>query len=62
MDPQRSECTVSEDPQRLDIDAIHGYLVRPYWAEAIPRDLAERSVRGSLCVGLYRAPAQVGFS
>ncbi len=62
MEQTRGEYTVSDNPQRLDIDAIHAYLCRSYWAEAIPRDLVERGVRGSLCVGLYRGQAQVGFA
>lgn len=62
MEQTRGEYTVSDNPQRLDIDAIHAYLSRSYWAEAIPRELVERSARGSLCVGLYRGQAQVGFA
>lgn len=62
MEQTRGEYTVSDNPQRLDIDAIHAYLSRSYWAEAIPRELVERSARGSLCVGLNRGQAQVGFA
>lgn len=62
MEQTGGEYTVSDNPQRLDIDAIHAYLSRSYWAEAIPRELVERSARGSLCVGLYRGQAQVGFA
>jgi GNAT superfamily N-acetyltransferase len=55
--------TVSDDPQHLDLTAIHAYLRRAYWSEQIPFDIVERAVRGSLCIGAYDASgAQVGFA
>jgi GNAT superfamily N-acetyltransferase len=53
---------ISDDPARLDAGAIHAYLARSYWAAGIPREIVERSVRNSLCVGLYTAGGeQVGL-
>jgi GNAT superfamily N-acetyltransferase len=53
---------ISDDPTRIDIDAVHAYLSRSYWAEGIPRDVVARSIANSLCLGTY-APAgeQVGL-
>jgi len=56
------ETEVTTDPSRLDIDVIHGFLTRCYWAECIPREIVERSIRGSLCFGAFRRDAQVGFA
>jgi GNAT superfamily N-acetyltransferase len=53
---------VSTDADRLDLDVVHGYLSRSYWAEGIPRAVVARSIAGSLCFGLYEGPAQVGFA
>ena len=53
---------VSTDPGRLDLDAIHAYLARSYWATAIPREIVERSLRLSLCFGVYKDGGQVGFA
>ncbi len=55
--------TLSDDPSRLDLDAIHAYLSRSYWAANRPRDIVARSLENSLCVGLY-APTgeQVGLA
>jgi ribosomal protein S18 acetylase RimI-like enzyme len=55
--------TVSDDPARLDLQAMHAYLQRAYWSEQIPYEVLERAVRGSLCIGAY-APtgAQVGLA
>ena len=54
---------ISTEASRLDTDAIHAYLTRSYWSPGIPRDVVERALRHSLCVGVY-APdgAQVGLS
>lgn len=54
--------TVSTDPDRLDARAVHGYLTTSYWAEAIPLELVERSLRHSLCFGLYAPEGQVGLA
>jgi GNAT superfamily N-acetyltransferase len=53
---------ISDDPARLDLGAIHAYLARSYWSTGIPREIIERALRRSLCVGAY-APAggQVGL-
>jgi ribosomal protein S18 acetylase RimI-like enzyme len=58
------EYEISADPARLDIDAIHAYLTRSYWSPGIPRDIVERAIRHSLCLGAYATPggAQVGFT
>jgi len=54
---------ISTDPARLDLGLIHGFLSGSYWARGIPREVVERSVRGSLCFGLYEeGGSQVGFA
>jgi len=58
----RGGYTISTDPRRLDLAVIHGFLVRSYWAEEIPRDVMERSIAHSLPFGLYEGDAQVGFA
>ncbi len=54
--------TISADPDRLDLDVIHGFISGSYWAKAIPKALIERMVRHSLCFGVYHHEAQVGFA
>lgn len=53
---------ISFDPEDQQLDVIHGYLVRSYWAEGIPRETVARAVANSLCVGAYDDEAQVGFA
>jgi GNAT superfamily N-acetyltransferase len=55
------EVDTSQD--RLDIALIHDFLSRcSGWARGIPRDVLERAMAHSLCFGLYRDGAQVGFA
>lgn len=53
---------ISSESTAMDVDAIHAYLTRSYWAEGIPRALVERSIRGSLCFGLFSEREQIGFA
>jgi GNAT superfamily N-acetyltransferase len=62
FESRRCDYLISTDPARLDVTAIHAYLTRSYWCPGIPRDVVERSVRHSLCFGLYHGAAQVGLA
>ena len=53
---------LSFDPADQQLDVIHGYLSRSYWAEGIPRATVAKSVTNSFCVGAYDGDAQVGFA
>ncbi len=59
---RRGALRVGTDRAHLGIDVIHRFLADSYWAENIPRALVERSIRNSLCFGIYDGPAQVGFA
>jgi GNAT superfamily N-acetyltransferase len=53
---------VDTDPNRLDLSVVHGFLAGSYWARGIPFDAVERSVKNSLCFGLYDGELQIGFA
>ena len=57
----RGEYEISTDPSRLDLDAIIRMLRTTYWAAHRPSEVIEKSIRHSLCFGLYWRGAQVGF-
>ena len=60
---RRNEFLVSTNPTRLDLDVIHGFLSSCYWAKGIPRQIVARSIKHSLCFGVYDGSgAQVGFA
>lgn len=51
-----SDYLITDDPARLDVDAVHAYLTRSYWAAGIPRDVVARAMANSLCIGIYAPP------
>src|SRR5215510_14480704 len=60
---QRGRYTISTDETRLNLDLIHDYLSRSsYWAQGRPYEVVEKSVRRSLCFGVYEGDQQVGFA
>jgi len=60
--PEIPSVEISTDPSRFDLDVIHGYLARSYWAAGIPRETVERSIAGSLCFGAFDGDRQIGFA
>lgn len=59
----KGEYTISTDPARLDVPLIHRYLSEDsYWSQQIPYVIVEKSIQGSLCFGLYKGTAQIGFA
>lgn len=57
----RGEFTISTDPARQDVDAIHAFLARSYWAQGVAREVVAQAVQHSLCFGLFHRGRQVGF-
>jgi N-acetylglutamate synthase-like GNAT family acetyltransferase len=53
---------ISTDRSKLDVDVIHRFLARSYWAEGIPRETVVRSIENSLCFGVYDNARQIGFA
>jgi GNAT superfamily N-acetyltransferase len=50
--------TLSTDPAKLDIAAMHAYLSRSYWSPGIPLEIVAAAAKNSLCFGLYDAQGQ----
>lgn len=53
---------LSDDPARIDLDAVHAFLSRSYWSPGIAREKVARAMAHSLCFGVYDDGAQVGFA
>jgi len=54
---------ISDDKNLLDVGYVHNYLHnKSYWAEKIPFTVVEKSIRNSLCFGLYLHQQQMGFA
>jgi N-acetylglutamate synthase-like GNAT family acetyltransferase len=54
---------ISTDNNLLDMQVIYNYLDKDsYWANGIPFDKLERSIKNSLCFGVYFEGKQIGFA
>ncbi len=55
--------TITTDPARVDLDAVHAELTRSYWSPGIPRDVVAKGIVNSIPFSLL-APggAQAGFA
>jgi len=53
---------LSDDVSRLQVARVHGWLAGSYWSPGIARDLVERAIAGSHCLGAYDGDVQVGFA
>ncbi len=60
---RRGPLTVTTDPARIDVGAVHAFLRGAYWCEDIPRPVLERAIAHSLCFSLLAGDSrQVGFA
>lgn len=63
---RRDRWLVSDDPELIDLDVVHGELTRSYWSPGIPRETVARAIANSLCFGMYETSAgavsMVGFA
>ena len=62
MQATKDDFRISTDKNKIDVDCVHNFLRKSYWAENIPKDVVERSIRGSLCFGVYEGEKQIGFA
>ena len=62
MEWTKDDFTISTNKNKLNVRYIHSFLSRSYWAENIPVDVVQRSIKGSLCFGVYHSEQQVGFA
>ena len=59
----KQQFLISTDPAKLDADSIHAFLSKEFWdSEGVPKEVVERSIRGSLCFGVYDGQKQIGFA
>lgn len=58
----KEDYTISTDKNTLNIPYIHQFLTTSYWAEGIPVDTVQRSIKGALCFGVYKGQQQIGFA
>jgi GNAT superfamily N-acetyltransferase len=61
---ERSDaCVLSDDPSRVDLDVVHGFLTTAYWSPGVSRRTVARAITGSVVMGAYAPDGrQVGFA
>lgn len=51
------------DRDAMDVTTIHRYLSEEsYWAKNIPLELVQKSIKHSLCFGVFEGGKQIGFA
>ncbi len=58
----KGDCRISTDKASLNVDLIHDFLTKSYWAKGIPKETVAKSIEASLNFGVYKADEQVGFA
>ena len=58
----KEQFLITTNRSRLDVEMIHSFLTRSYWAKGIRREVVARSLENSLCFGVYRDTEQIGFA
>jgi GNAT superfamily N-acetyltransferase len=61
-DLTNGQYSVTADRSRIDVDAVHAYLTRSFWARGISKELVAKSIAHSLCFGVFENGAQVAFA
>jgi GNAT superfamily N-acetyltransferase len=56
------EYEITDDPTRIDLDAVCDFLGRSYWAKNRERCTILRSMTNAISFGVYRDGRQVGFA
>jgi GNAT superfamily N-acetyltransferase len=63
MEWQRDGYTISTDPARIDLTAVHAFLsTEAYWSLGVPLDVVKRAIEGSIGFGIYHGREQVGLA
>ena len=62
IEVRRGDLILSTDRSRIDIDAVFVMLRASHWGGAVTRDILDRSVENSVCVGVYRGGEQLAFA
>lgn len=62
MTIEKNQFTITTEKEKFDVEFIHSFLTRSYWAEGISKEVIKRSIDGALCFGLFENDKQIGFA
>ena len=59
---ERDDYLISTDKSKIDLEAIHNFLSKSYWAEGISKQVIQKSIENSLCFAVYFKGRVIGFA
>ena len=59
---RRDQYLISTDKAKLDINVVFGFLRNSYWAKNRSLKTTKRSIKNSLCFGVYKRNRLIGFA
>ena len=59
---RRGPLWITTDPSDVDLDVVHAFLTRSYWAWGVTRERVAQSIAGSIPFALFEDGRQVGFA
>jgi N-acetylglutamate synthase-like GNAT family acetyltransferase len=62
MEWTKDDFLITTDNNKIDVNYVHWFLTQSYWAEGIPIETVERSIKGSICFSVIYLNHQVGFA
>ncbi|HYF84310.1 MAG TPA: GNAT family N-acetyltransferase [Clostridia bacterium] len=63
MEQTYGKYLISTEKSLLSVDTVYDFLVnKAYWAKYRTKEQIEKSIKNSLCFGVYDAGRQVGFA
>jgi ribosomal protein S18 acetylase RimI-like enzyme len=62
LEQHRGDVLISTDRARLDVEAVLSMLLDTHWAHSMEREVLERAIANSLCVGVYENGRLVAFA
>jgi GNAT superfamily N-acetyltransferase len=59
---QREGFAITTETSFFNVEFIHSFLSKSYWAEDIPIETVQQSIDNSLCFGVFHSGRQIGFA
>ena len=59
---QREGFAITTETSFFNVEFIHEFLSKSYWAEDIPIETVQKSIDNSLCFGVFHLGRQIGFA
>lgn len=58
----KEEFLISTNKMKIQTDIVYSFLTKSYWAEGISFDTVKKSIKNSMCFGVYHNNKQIGFA